>query len=180
KLEPRKAPALLLEAFKTIDNPKAHLIIVGTGVMESWLRAQAGDRVHFVGFQNQSLMPHWYAASDVLVLPSSWGETWGLVINEAMASGLPIVASDKVSAAADLVAHGRNGYVFKSGDLRSLADAMRSMMTGKDKLEEMGRTSIEMIRDWSIGGQVAGIKTGVGIALGTKANLRCTVHRLTS
>jgi glycosyltransferase involved in cell wall biosynthesis len=178
KLEPRKAPDLLIEAFKRVDVAKTHLIVVGTGVMESWLRAQAGDRVHFVGFQNQSVMSHWYGASDVLVLPSSWGETWGLVINEAMASGLPIIASDKVGAAMDLVAHERNGYVFKSGDPASLADAMRRMITDNSRLEEMGKSSIEMIRSWSVGCQVAGIKTGLRIAL-NKRGRQCTVKQLT-
>jgi glycosyltransferase involved in cell wall biosynthesis len=165
KLEPRKAPDLLIEAFKGVDSVKTRLIVVGTGVMESWLRAQASDRVQFVGFQNQSAISHWYAASDVLVLPSSSGETWGLVINEAMASGLPIIASDKVGAAMDLVAHERNGYVFKSGDPVSLADAMRRMIADSSRLEEMGKRSIEMITNWSVGWQVAGIKTGLRIAL---------------
>ena len=178
KLEPRKAPDLLIEAFKRVDSAKTHLIVVGTGVMESWLRAQASERVHFVGFQNQSVMSHWYAASDVLVLPSSWGETWGLVINEAMASGLPIIASDKVGAAMDLVAHGRNGYVFKSGDPISLADAMRRMITDNNGLEEMGKRSIEMNRSWSVGCQVAGIKTGLRIAL-NKRGRQCSVKQLT-
>ena len=171
KLELRKAPHLLLEAFKTIDDPKTHLIILGTGVLESALRAEAGERVHFVGFQNQSLMPHWYAASDVLVLPSSWGETWGLVLNEAMACGLPIIASDKVGAAADLVVHGQNGYVFKSGNLFSLAGAMHSILTDTHRLQDMGQSSLEIIQRWSVDDQVAGIKKGIQVASSNRARL---------
>ncbi|MFM8316311.1 MAG: glycosyltransferase, partial [Deltaproteobacteria bacterium] len=75
------------------------------------------------GFQNQSHLPNYYYAADVLVVPSV-KEPWGLVVNEAMASGTPVIASDCVGASYDLIEVGKTGYVFKSNDQESLAKTL--------------------------------------------------------
>jgi glycosyltransferase involved in cell wall biosynthesis len=77
--------------------------------------------VRFLGFQNQSAMPVCYAAADALALPSAH-ETWGLVVNEAMACGLPAVVSDTVGAAPDLVA--TTGRIVPAGDVGRLTEAL--------------------------------------------------------
>jgi glycosyltransferase involved in cell wall biosynthesis len=78
----------------------------------------------FPGFLNQSEMPRAYVAADVLVLPSDGGETWGLVVNEAMACGLPAIVSDAVGCAPDLIDEGQTGFTFPMGDTNALADRL--------------------------------------------------------
>ncbi len=83
------------------------------------------------GFLNQSQIPEAYASADCLVLPSDSGETWGLVINEALASGLPVIVSDQCGCAEDLAAPLGPGHVFSCGDTAALARSMTSCL-GKD------------------------------------------------
>ena len=89
--------------------------MVGSGELEGTCHQQAERRglpVTFTGFLNQGEIADAYAAADALVLPSDSGETWGLVVNEAMACGLPAIVSDHVGCVADLVIHGQTGLIF--------------------------------------------------------------------
>lgn len=104
----------------------AEVVIAGSGPLLEEVDAEAaklGVPLHCIGFCNQSEMPSVYAAADVLVLPSSQ-ETWGLVCNEALASGTPIVVSDICGCAPDLAADGNIGRVFPVGDVTALADCL--------------------------------------------------------
>ena len=106
KLEAKKQPIELAEAFASLKS-QAHLIYVGSGMLEDALKERFDDHpnIHFVGFQNQSKMPIWYRVADVFCLPSRGpGETWGLAVNEALASGCGALVTDKVGCAEDLVA----------------------------------------------------------------------------
>lgn len=134
KFEDIKRPMDLLEAFLglhegAVEAPSGSpvLLFVGSGAWESKLRKAAGARVGrsvlFAPFQNQSLMPRTYAAADLLVLPSA-RETWGLVVNEAMAMGRPALVSDAVGCAPDLVEPGVTGWTFPAGDRGALASAL--------------------------------------------------------
>jgi glycosyltransferase involved in cell wall biosynthesis len=80
-----------------------------------------------LGFQNQTAMPACYAAADCLVLPSNARETWGLVANEALACGRPVVVSDAVGCAPDLAADGAAGRSFPLGEPGRLAEAIASL-----------------------------------------------------
>jgi glycosyltransferase involved in cell wall biosynthesis len=126
KLEGKKRP---LDAIRAIASlPWAQLVVVGSGPLEQACRAEAsqlGDRVAFAGFVNQSRLRDVYAAADCLVLPSDGRETWGLVVNEAMAAGVPAVVSDRVGCQPDLVIEGETGGVFPVGDI----DGLRSALT---------------------------------------------------
>jgi len=87
----------------------------------------------FSGFLNQSELGRAYALADCLVLPSDYGETWGLVVNEAMATGLPCVVSDAVGCGPDLIVAGRTGYTYPLGNVpefSSALDALRSQSLG--------------------------------------------------
>jgi glycosyltransferase involved in cell wall biosynthesis len=84
-------------------------------------------QVCFAGFKNQSELPGCYAAADVLVLPSDGGETWGLVVNEAMACGLPAIVSDAVGCAPDLIEEGKTGWTFPLGDTEALAERLMAL-----------------------------------------------------
>ena len=122
KLESKKQPALLLEAWNSLPLPKPHLLIAGSGPLDSTLRAdwQGHPRLHFLGFQNQSQMPALYHMADVFCLPSAGpGETWGLAVNEALACGTPCLVSDRVGCGEDLLFEAHNGCVLPWNDVEA-------------------------------------------------------------
>ena len=117
-------------------------LTIGTGELMRQAKALAKrDRlpVTFGGFLNQTEMPQAYAASDCLVLPSDAGETWGLVVNEAMACGMPAIVSDQVGCGPDLVLEGRTGAVFPLGDMDALAQKIADFASDPDRLKVMGK-----------------------------------------
>jgi glycosyltransferase involved in cell wall biosynthesis len=81
-----------------------------------------------MGFVNQSELPAVYGSADLLVLPSDGQETWGLVVNEAMACGIPAVVSDAVGCGPDLIEPGRTGATFPLGDVAALASAIDNVL----------------------------------------------------
>jgi glycosyltransferase involved in cell wall biosynthesis len=129
KLIPVKAPEILLRAFALLAEPKAHLVFVGAGQMEDSLKKLQQElcvsNVCWEGFVNQSALPAYYRASDVLVLPSRF-EPWGLVVNEAMACGTPCIVSDAVGASVDMVEGQGTGLVFPHDNVQALASALRA------------------------------------------------------
>lgn len=160
KLEPKKRVLDLLRALDTARraSPNIHLLIVGTGELMEEARAFTAARelpVTFAGFLNQTEITRAYAAADCLVLPSDYGETWGLVVNEAMVCGLPALVSDRVGSAADLVREGVTGAVFPCGDTEALAGKL-SEFSGDAKLAPLGERARELIRAFSVDHAVAG------------------------
>lgn len=152
KLTEDKNAGLLLHAFCSLANPGIHLIIAGSGAMEGELKAAYSgiDNIHFLPFQNQTLMPVLYRLGDVFVHPSkSNSETWGLSINEAMACARPVLASDKCGAAIDLIKSGGNGYIFQSGNVEMLAEQMKLISGNPAALKLMGPKSAEIISAWN-------------------------------
>jgi glycosyltransferase involved in cell wall biosynthesis len=126
KLDARKRPLDALRAVAALG-PNAVLVITGSGPLDHEMRTEAlslGVRVAFLGFVNQSRLGEVYAAADCLVLPSEFHESWGLVVNEAMATGLPAVVSDHVGCGPDLVIPGETGEVHRTGDADDLALAL--------------------------------------------------------
>jgi glycosyltransferase involved in cell wall biosynthesis len=165
KLEEKKSPLLLLLAFLNLNCEDLHLLFVGNGPLEQELKSKAENHkhVHFIDFQNQRQMPVVYQACDLFCLPSAGpGETWGLAINEAMASGKAILASDKVGSAIDLIHPRRNGGIFKANDLSSLTAKLDELTKiGKSALIELGKHSKRIIENWTIEHQVKVIETVV-------------------
>jgi glycosyltransferase involved in cell wall biosynthesis len=168
KFTEKKDPMLLLEAFVKLEL-SAHLIFVGSGELEGKLRESAGDRqdVHFLPFQNQSEMPSVYRLADVFVLPSRGpGETWGLAMNEAMASGRPVIAGSRVGGARDLVRAGETGWIFESGNLASLIDVLRiAIGLGRHRLLGLGRVARNGIAKWSTVEAASGIERATSRAV---------------
>ena len=106
------------------------MLMVGAGELGEALRDRVREKVvdaRFAGFRNQSGMPEVYAISDVLVLPSR-SETWGMVVNEAFACGLPAVVSDAAGCAPDLIVEGETGIVYPVGNISALADSIQRML----------------------------------------------------
>ena len=125
KLEPKKRPVDLIRAVAR-GTPGVRLLIVGAGELERGCRAEAdrlGIKVAFAGFLNQSELGRAYAVADCLALPSDRGETWGLVVNEALSSGVPCAVSDRVGCVPDLITPGETGEVFPAGDVPALTAA---------------------------------------------------------
>ena len=134
KFVPKKRPKDALEAAGLLARrgTRVACVLVGSGALESELRtesARLGITATFAGFKNQTELPPYYDAADVLVLPSDAGETWGLVVNEAMACGRPVVVSDAVGCGPDLIDEGRTGFTFPMGDVSAFADRLQSIAT---------------------------------------------------
>jgi glycosyltransferase involved in cell wall biosynthesis len=162
KLISIKNPRLLLNAF-VASRTAGHLVFVGNGELESRLRAQAGKRgnVHFLPFQNQLAMPAVYRLGNVFVLPSL-SETWGLALNEAMASGRPIVASNKVGGARDLIKQGSTGWMFESDNVAGLTAVLREVLScNAEVLQAMGEAARRESSHWSTGAAAHGIERAV-------------------
>lgn len=153
KFIPVKDPCLLIDAFLRVqEETRAHLVFVGGGALEGELRQRATGNafIHFMPFQNQSTMPAVYRLGDVFVLPSRGPETWGLALNEAMASGRAILAGSRVGAARDLVCPGENGWVFESGSLASLTHVLRKVLRhSREELLRVGQAGQRMSPAWS-------------------------------
>jgi len=159
KLIEKKQPFTVLRALEIlgVSSPSSHLLVVGAGELEEPLRNYAESRrlpVSFAGFLNQSEMPAAYAAADCLVLPSDYGETWGLVVNEAMACGLPAIVSDRVGCGQDLVLPIDPCMVFPFADVDALASFMRLIC---DRARQLGEQAKQRVfRRYSIECAVAG------------------------
>jgi len=161
KLIPRKRPLDLVQAAARIAGEcPLSLVLMGDGSERALLEAEiarAGLRHALItGFINQGEISQYYAASDVLVLPSSH-EPWGLVLNEAMCFGMPAIASDAVGAAPDLVRPGENGYVYPVGDVDALAQALRGVLCDPARRDAMGARSREIVAAYSFEADVRGI-----------------------
>lgn len=150
KLEKQKNPRLLLEAFAELNALNAHLLIVGNGVFESELKTygKSLENIHFLDFQNQTMMPMIYRLADIFVLPSQ-SETWGLSINEAMACGCAILISTKCGACEDLVIEGVTGLSFESGNKSDLVKKIAYFINNRSRVEKMKLASKEHILKFS-------------------------------
>jgi len=128
------------------------LVLVGAGPEEAALRAQAASlpgRVHFVGFKQADELPVYYGLASAFVLPSL-SEPWGLVINEAMAAGLPVIASSQCGAVSDLVFPGLNGRVVDPQDPRDIAEAMLWVAADAARRATLGAASARLIQTFSL------------------------------
>jgi glycosyltransferase involved in cell wall biosynthesis len=141
----------LIDAYHRIDKENKSLVLVGDGELRESLQIYVEElgaqSVHFAGFQNRDQISKFYAISDIFVLPSI-RETWGIVVNEAMSFGLPVIVSDQVGAGEDLIAIGQNGYrVGTDGD--SLFHSLHLVAClSDDRRISMGQRSVDIIKDW--------------------------------
>jgi 1,2-diacylglycerol 3-alpha-glucosyltransferase len=131
-----------------------HLVICGSGPLEAQIRGtvdQLGlqDKVHLPGYHDSENMASVYGLASAFVHASSYAEQWGLVVNEAMASGLPVLVSRVCGCAPDLVRDGVNGFTFDPFDLEGLARLLLKMSSGEVDLEAMGQASREIIANFS-------------------------------
>lgn len=160
KLLPLKRPLDLIAAASGLrpEMPDIAILVAGSGELEGAMAERArqeGIRLVHLGFCNQSEMPGVYAAADVMVLPSEH-ETWGLVANEALACGKPVILSDACGAASDLTG-GRAGLSYPAGDIEALQAALSQMLLSPpDRLE-----IAQLAERCSLGAAAAGVSAAL-------------------
>jgi glycosyltransferase involved in cell wall biosynthesis len=172
KLEPKKRLLDLLEALRIARarTPGLHLLVIGAGELMAQAKARI-ERDHlpvtFTGFLNQSEIPAAYVAMDCLVLPSDFGETWGLVVNEAMACARPALVSDRVGCAEDLVTPAMTGDIFPFGDTWALADKLVELAANPQRLRGMGEQACTRVtQHYGVQQSVDGTLAAVRYVLG--------------
>jgi glycosyltransferase involved in cell wall biosynthesis len=153
KFEPKKRPTDLMRAFAQLPNPSLVLVMVGSGELQGEIDAiAAGDPARFriLPFQNQSRMPIVYRLGNIFVLPSAFGESWGLAVNEALACGRPVIVSDRVGGAADLV-DASCGRIFRSDAWSEFGKAVGALFSDRKKLVDMRHAASERARAFDVG-----------------------------
>ncbi len=149
---PKKNLPMLLEAYRQYRNQQPEgwgLVLCGGGPMETELRAFVKEHrvpdVLFAGYASGQTLGSYYGLASCFVHPSSL-EQWGLVVNEAMAAGLPVLVSKACGCAPDLVVEGSNGFIFDPCDPLALASLMNSISSDLERLASMGRVSQAIVQ----------------------------------
>jgi glycosyltransferase involved in cell wall biosynthesis len=118
--------------------------------MERFCDEQQMGNVRIVGFVNQSAISGYYSIADIFVLCSGMGETWGLVVNEAMNFELPVVVTETCGCARDLVVDGENGFVCPEGDIAQLRGALRKLAADEVFRTRAGKRSAAQIEAYTV------------------------------
>jgi len=156
----------LIESFMEIQkkHTDANLVLVGEGPdrekYENICREKKNPKVIFTGFKDQEELPGYYAIADIFVFPTHT-DPWGLVLNEAMLAGLPVVCSKAAGAAENLVRHGQNGFLYEPGDIRAMADHIFCLLEDRGLREDMGRCSTEIMCDYTPTNMALGMEKAV-------------------
>lgn len=124
RLSPEKNLFFLIETFNKL--PKFNLHIVGYGPQENELKAIAKENIRFLGAVENTKLPELYKSCDVFILPSI-SEPWGLVVEEALNNGLPVIVSDKVGCAEEIIEENFNGLIFEYNSEKSLLEKIERM-----------------------------------------------------
>jgi glycosyltransferase involved in cell wall biosynthesis len=158
RLDPEKGLDTLLEAFRDVPG---ELMLVGEGGDGPRLRGLAGDRVRFEGPKDRDELVAYYRGADVFVLPSR-SEPWGMVLNEAAAAGLPLVATEESGAAHDLV--DGNGFRLQAGDVPALREAMQRLAADPELRRACGERSRELAKRFTPEAWADGVASAAGRA----------------
>jgi glycosyltransferase involved in cell wall biosynthesis len=162
RLEREKGLDVLLDAWRAADlGNGAELLVAGSGPLSA-----TGPGVRALGHVPREQLPALYASADALVLPSvptaTFLEPWGLVVNEAMQQGTPVIASDAVGAAAGgLVREGRNGFVVPAGDAGALAARIVTLAIDRDLRERFSEAAREDVRPYSEAAWVDAVRSAL-------------------
>jgi len=153
RLERVKGIEYLFDAYKNLESERGDtaLVITGEGPFKKQLKEKCKKerikKVIFLGNIERNQMPRIYGIADLVVLPS-WSEVWGLVINEAMSCGLPVISTESVGSSRDLIKNGVNGYVVKARDSQALYQAIKKVLSNS-KARKMGDNSRKIISDFT-------------------------------
>jgi glycosyltransferase involved in cell wall biosynthesis len=171
RLVEKKQPIHLLRAFARVRSEQpCSLLIVGSGPLKHEMRrVVASERIPdvvFAGFLDQTAVWRAYACADVFALVSSHDETWGLAVNEAMNFGLPIVVSDRVGSAYDLVQSDHNGFIVSHNDVDKLTSALHRLAASEDLRRRFGEASRAQIAPLTYDAAAAGLLAAIRAAVG--------------
>lgn len=142
----------LVQAFCNLSKRHVELglVLVGSGPQaaryQRFCKQNKIENVFFAGFVHREELSLYYAVSDMFILPSR-SEPWGLALNEAMASKLPVIASDVAGAAEDLIVNGENGYTYRNGNITELSEVIEKVLNSNRQV--MGMKSYEIIQNFS-------------------------------
>jgi glycosyltransferase involved in cell wall biosynthesis len=147
----RKGVDLLLEAFQRLGGA-ARLLLVGREAelnrLLAPLPALVRERITYAGFQPPEALPGYFAQADVFVLPSRY-DGWGVVVNQALGAGMPVICSDRVGAGRDLVEEEINGLHFPAGNSAALAEKMQRFVVQPGLCDSWGQVSRRRARHWT-------------------------------
>jgi glycosyltransferase involved in cell wall biosynthesis len=127
---------------------------------QAWCREREMNSVRFEGVRSQQDLPRYYGIADVFVFPTR-SDPWGLVLNEAMCSGLPVICSTAAGAAADLVRSGQNGFLHELGDIATLKRHMSTLLSDDRLRLRMGKASREIIAGFGPQNMAQGFRNAV-------------------
>jgi len=148
----RKGVQCLLEAYRRIQRPDLGLVLVGDGSQRAtyaaFCRQNGVNNVFWEGFRQREELPFYYGIANLFVMPSL-SDPWGLVLNEAMACSLPVIAGEAAGAVPDLIVPGQNGLTLNPQDIERMAQALSDMLSDKRQLQKMGRNSYRIIQHYS-------------------------------
>ena len=146
---PEKGMDALLQAAPALDKNVGIYFVGGEPEQKhlQFCREKGLANVHFVGFQKKEELARYYKAADVFALPT-YSDVWGLVINEAMACGLPVVTTDKCVAGLELIENGVNGYIVPVQDTDALAEKITAVLSAD--FRQMGAAALETIRPYTM------------------------------
>ena len=166
----KKRPLDFVRAIQKAHEHNSEIagLMVGDGPLRltcERLARESNLPIRFAGFLNQSEIVRAYVAADALVLPSDGGETWGVVVNEAMSCGRACLVSDRVGSGPDLVVPGRTGFVFSLGDVDELSARMIDCASDPDNLVAMGVNARERVAGYSIPAAVQRLTDAVSAVL---------------
>ena len=147
---PLKGFELVIKALHLLKEPNTYLYMLGEGPQRKTYeqlitRFDLKDKVILTGEKQKNKVLEFCRAADCMILPTLSSDVWGLVVNEAMSCGLPVIASDRVGAAFDMINQSETGYITPAGDERAIAQAIK-----KINAPEMGNKIIKMAEKYTI------------------------------
>lgn len=145
----RKGFDILFKSARLIDPSLIQICVVGGTPTEEYLRLSSGIDVVFAGFKSKEEILDYYKAADIFVLPTRH-DSWGLVINEAMANGIPVITTNKCVAGLELISNGVNGYIVSVDDVDELRNKICTLIEDELLLKKMGRNALNTIQKSTI------------------------------
>jgi glycosyltransferase involved in cell wall biosynthesis len=184
RLTTSKRPLNVVRAMARLA-PGATLMVVGSGPLETAVRNEAARlnvSITMAGFRNQSELGEAYGLADCLTLPSDFPETWGLVVNEALATGLPCVVSNAVGCAPDMIRDGETGYVCPLDDVEALAMSLARMRQRKAESYDWGPACRALVANYSFDAMTQGVvracRSVITSSVGREPNWRAAERRI--
>ena len=175
KLQRRKHPDTVLRAVAALQREglACQALLVGSGEMYDELRRLRDElcieNVSFAGFVNQAELPKLFGLSDVFVLPAE-NEPWGLIVNEVMCAGLPVVVGSEVGCVEDLVRDGETGILVRAGSVDDVRDAIRKLLMDPEGRRSMGERARGLIGSWDYEACRRGLLEACDAVLGARSH----------